>query len=145
MTVRTNQNNRPLADRTVVVYRAGRLSAAFLELEGNGARVLTCPPVEIGECENYDQLDEALRALLVTTGCFSPLFLVSQLFFVVCTEKGLGATALDELQVGAIGDETERLLQEEQVHVDVASASPHATALFSALESFVGGQPALGG
>ena len=64
MTAATNQNNRPLTGRTVVVVEPDRLSAAFLrELEGNGARVLTCPPVEIGECENYDQLDEALEHL----------------------------------------------------------------------------------
>lgn len=146
MTVRTNQNNRPLADRTVVVVEPDKLSAAFLrELEGNGARVLTCPPVEIGECENYDQLDEALEHLFGYDWLLFTTVPGVAAFLRRLHEKGLGATALDELQVGAIGDETERLLQEEQVHVDVASPSPQATALFSALESFVGGQPALGG
>jgi uroporphyrinogen III methyltransferase / synthase len=146
MTAASNQNNRPLANRTVVVVEPDKLSAAFLrELEGNGARVLTCPPVEIGECENYDQLDEALEHLfgydwlLFTTVSGVAAFLRRM------NEKGLDASALEELQVGAIGDETEKLLREEQVHVDVASASPRATVLFGALESFVGGQPALEG
>jgi uroporphyrinogen III methyltransferase/synthase len=146
MTAATNQNNRPLTGRTIAVVEPDRLSAAFLrELEGNGARVLTCPPVEIGECENYDQLDEALEHLFGYDWLLFTTVPGVAAFLRRLHEKGLDSSALDELQVGAIGDETERLLREEQVHVDVASASPHATALFGALESFVGGQPALGG
>lgn len=143
MTVGTN---RPLADRTVVVIEPDKLSAAFLrELEGNGARVLTCPAVEIGECENYDQLDEALEHLFGYDWLLFTTVPGVAAFLRRLREKGLDASALDELQVGAIGDETEKALREEQVHVDVASASPRATAVFGALESFVGGPPALGG
>jgi uroporphyrinogen III methyltransferase/synthase len=145
MTAAVNQN-RPLAGRTVVVVEPEKLGKAFLrEFEVYGARVLTCPPVEIGECESFEQLDEALDHLygydwLLFTSVPGVVAFLRRL-----REKGLDSSALDELRVGTIGYATEKLLREEQVHVDVASASPHAKALFSALESFVGGRPALSG
>src|SRR5215211_5384417 len=55
---------RPHAGRTIVTTRARAQSAEFVsELERLGARVISCPTIEIVEPESYALMDEAIENL----------------------------------------------------------------------------------
>lgn len=145
MTTPANQSS-PLAGRTVVIVEPEKLSEPVLkELDGCGARVLTCPPIEIAELGSYEQLDEALDHLYGYDWLLFTSVSAVEAFLRRLQHKGFESSALDELRVCALGADTEKLLREEQVHVDVASAIADTRTLFDALESFVGGRPALTG
>src|SRR5919107_5138927 len=54
----------PLAGRTVMITRARAQAAEFAAaLEGYGARVVSCPTIEIAPPESYAELDEAVENL----------------------------------------------------------------------------------
>src|ERR1044071_9623465 len=60
----TALSERPLSGRTIVITRARAQSAEFVaELERLGARVISCPTIEIVEPESYALLDEAIENL----------------------------------------------------------------------------------
>lgn len=146
MTAAPNQTNPLLAGRTVVIIDPEMLEPAFAsELEAYGAQVTVCPQIEIDDLESYEHLDDALDHLygydwLLFTSVPGVESFLRRLRF-----KGLDASALDELQVCVAGDAAEKLLRDENVHVDVAPATPGIKPLFAALESFVGGPTGLSG
>lgn len=135
---------QPLAGRTIVITRALAQSAEFASaLESMGARVISCPTIEIVEPESFAPLDEAIENLygydwLVFTSVNGVDFFLRRM-----ETLGKEASDLDELRVCAIGEATAMRLREAQVHVDVVPEHFKAEGAFVAIENYVGGRAAL--
>jgi uroporphyrinogen III methyltransferase/synthase len=135
------KTERPLAGRTVVITRARAQSAEFVsELERLGARVVSCPTIEIVEPESYALMDEAIENLygydwLIFTSVNGVDYFLRRL-----EKLGHDAGGLDELRVCAIGEATAVRLREAQVHVDVIPEQFKAEGAYSAIEAYVGGR-----
>jgi uroporphyrinogen III methyltransferase/synthase len=140
------QSFKPLTGRTVIITRARAQAAEFIgELERYGARVLSCPTIEIVEPESYQPLDEAIDNLygydwLIFTSVNGVDHFLRRL-----TEVGRDRSELDDLRVCAIGDATAERLREASVHVDVIPAQFKAEGVFDALAIFLGGEENLRG
>jgi uroporphyrinogen III methyltransferase/synthase len=138
------QLEQPLAGRTIIITRALAQSAEFAsELERLGARVISCPTIEIVEPESFAPLDEAIENLygydwLVFTSVNGVDFFLRRL-----EKLGHERSGLDELRVCAIGEATAVRLREAQVHVDVVPEHFKAEGVYNAIESYVGGSAAL--
>ena len=138
------QTNRPLAGRTIVITRARAQSAEFVsEMERLGARVISCPTIEVVEPESYALIDEAIENLygydwLVFTSVNGVDYFLRRL-----EKLGHDASELDELRVCAIGEATAVRLREAQVHVDVVPEQFKAEGAYSAIEAYVGGRESL--
>jgi uroporphyrinogen III methyltransferase/synthase len=134
-------SERPLAGRTIVITRARAQSAEFVaELERLGARVISCPTIEIVEPESYALLDEAIDNLygydwLIFTSVNGVDYFLRRL-----ETRGHEASELDELRVCAIGEATAFHLREARIHVDVIPEQFKAEGAFSAIESYLGGR-----
>ncbi|MGI8916993.1 MAG: uroporphyrinogen-III synthase [Pyrinomonadaceae bacterium] len=144
MTAGPNQFKRLLAGRTVVIIDPEELRPGYAELEAYGAHIISCPKIEIAELQSYEQLDDAIDHLYGYDWLLFTSVSGVEAFLRRLRQKGLDASALDELRVCAAGDATEKRLLQEHVHVDVASPAPSQT-LFAALESFLGGQAGFSG
>src|SRR2546421_12287696 len=60
----SSETQQPLAGRTIVITRARAQATEFAaELERYGARVVSCPTIEIAEPESYAPLDQAIENL----------------------------------------------------------------------------------
>ena len=135
---------QPLKGRTIVITRARAQSADFAaELEELGARVISCPTIEIVEPESYARLDEAIENLygydwIIFTSVNGVDYFLRRL-----ETRGQEASELDELRVCAIGEATAFRLREARIHVDVIPEQFKAEGAFSALESYVGGREGL--
>jgi uroporphyrinogen-III synthase len=146
MTAIPSESKRILEGRTIVIIgQAQPLLERLGELELFGAHLISLPPFEVAELENPERLDEALSHLygydwILFTNPDSVHYFLRRLEL-----KGLDATVLDDLRVCAVGNATEQLLRDEQVHADVVPASPEAAAVYASLEQFLGGASALTG
>lgn len=132
---------RPLDGRTIVITRARAQAHEFVaELERAGARVVSCPTIEIVEPESYAMLDEAIENLygydwLIFTSVNGVDYFLRRL-----ETRGHEVNELDELRVCAIGEATANRLREARIHVDVIPEQFKAEGAFSAIESYVGGR-----
>lgn len=135
---------KPLEGRTIVITRARAQSADFVrELEEAGARVISCPTIEIVEPESYALLDEAIENLygydwLIFTSVNGVDYFLRRL-----ESLGHAASEMDELRVCAIGEATALRLREARIHVDVIPERFKAEGAFSAIESYAGGREGL--
>lgn len=131
--------NLPLHDRTIVITRALAQAAPFAAtLERYGARVISCPTIEIVAPESFAPLDEAIENLygydwLIFTSTNGVDFFLRRL-----SESGHDASELDELKVCAIGAATADRLRDASVHVDLVPEEFKAEGVFAALERFMG-------
>src|SRR5689334_6880130 len=95
---------KPLDGRTVVVTRAAAQAADFVnEFEEYGAKVISCPTIEIAEPESYERLDEAIDHLygydwLIFTSANAIEFFLRRL-----QQRGVRVEELDAIKVCAIG------------------------------------------
>lgn len=132
---------QPLAGRTVMITRARAQAGEFAAaLEGEGARVVACPVIEIVEPESYAPLDEAIDNLygydwLVFTSTNGVEHFLRRM-----EGRGLDVSELDEVRVCAIGAATAERLREASVHVDVVPEQFKAEGVYAALESYAGGR-----
>jgi uroporphyrinogen III methyltransferase/synthase len=132
---------RPLEGRTVMITRAAAQSGEFAAgLERYGARVVSCPVIEIVEPESYEPLDQAIDNIfgydwLVFTSTNGVEFFLRRF-----RALGRDVSELDDLRVCAIGEATTLRLSEEFVHVDVVPRESKAEGIFAALESYLGGR-----
>ena len=146
MTAAADPTEQLLKDRTVVIIGPDALAQPYVsEFESHGARALKCPSVEVVDLESHERLDEALEHLygydwLLFTSVHGADYLLWRL-----QEKGREFDTIDDLRVCAIGDATERFLQNTQVHVDVAPLNPQTRQVFAALNQFVGGKSGFSG
>ena len=137
---------QPLAGRTVVITRAQSQADEFLaELERYGANVVLCPTIEIRALESYERLDEAIEHLYGYDWLIFTSVNGAEYFFQRLKKCDRDVSDLDELKVCAIGKATADKLRDLHVHVDVVPEEFKAEGVFSALERFVGGIPALHG
>lgn len=137
---------KPLANRTIVVTRARTQAAEFVNaLENDGARVISCPTIEIIEPESYAQLDEAIDNLYGYDWLIFTSVNGADYFLLRLEKLGYDASALDELRVCAIGEATFARLSEARVHVDVVPQESNAEGVFAALQLYVGGRENLTG
>jgi uroporphyrinogen III methyltransferase / synthase len=137
-------SEKPLAGRSIVVTRARAQSAEFVaELERLGARVISCPTIEIVEPESYALLDQAIENLygydwLIFTSVNGVDYFLRRLELL-----GHEASEVDELRVCAIGEATAFRLREARIHVDVIPEQFKAEGAFAAIESYLGGPESL--
>ena len=140
----TGKVEEPLTGRTIVITRALAQSAEFAAaLERLGARVISCPTIEIVEPESFAPLDEAIENLygydwLIFTSVNGVDFFLRRL-----ERLGHNLSELDELRVCAIGEATAVRLREAQVHVDVVPEQFKAEGAYMAIENYAGGRTAL--
>jgi uroporphyrinogen III methyltransferase/synthase len=136
----------PLAGRTVMITRAREQASEFASaLEGYGARVVSCPTIEIAPPESYAELDEAIANLfgydwLIFTSANAVEYFSRRL-----EASGKDVAELDELRVCAVGEATADRLADERIHVDLVPRKFQAEGVFAALENFLGGRDRLAG
>jgi uroporphyrinogen III methyltransferase / synthase len=136
----------PLDGRTVIVTRAKAQAADYISLlEGYGARVISCPTIEITDPESYAELDQAIENLfgydwIIFTSSNGVEFFLNRL-----STLGYSVADLDDVRVCAVGDSTALRLSNAAVHVDVVPAKFQAEGIFHALEGYLGGPEALKG
>lgn len=136
----------PLAGRTVMITRARAQAAEFASaLEDYGARVVSCPTIEIAPPESYAELDEAIENLfgydwLVFTSANAVEYFMRRL-----NASGKDVAELDELRVCAVGDATADRLADALVHVDLVPRKFQAEGVFAAFENFLGGREQIAG
>ena len=139
-------NEQPLAERTIVITRAVAQAAEFARaLESYGARVISCPVIEIVAPESYAQLDEAIENLYGYDWLIFTSTNGVEHFLARMNTLGRETSELDELRVCAIGEATAERLREAHVHVDVVPEQFKAEGVFAALVSYVGQREALVG
>jgi uroporphyrinogen III methyltransferase / synthase len=137
---------QPLKGRTIIITRALAQATEFAAaLEGYGARVISCPAIEIVEPESYAPLDEAIENLygydwLVFTSVNGVDHFLRRM-----EARAVAASELDALRVCAIGEATADRLREAEVHVDLVPEQFKAEGVYAALERFVGGRERLSG
>jgi uroporphyrinogen III methyltransferase/synthase len=154
MTARTNDEVKPsgdaaelpLAGRTVMITRASKQAAEFASaLEGYGARVVSCPTIEIAPPESYAALDDAIENLFGYDWLVFTSANAVENFMRRLEASGKDVADLDELRVCAVGDATAERLADERVHVDLVPRKFQAEGVFAALENFLGGRERLAG
>src|SRR5947209_3863960 len=139
-----HESQKPLAGRTIVITRARAQGTEFaVELERLGARVVSCPTIEMVDPESYALLDQAMENLygydwLIFTSVNGVDFFMRRL-----EKLGHDVSELDDLSVCAIGEATALRLREEQVHVDVVPEKFKAEGAYAAIETYVGGRSTL--
>ncbi|HST53457.1 MAG TPA: uroporphyrinogen-III synthase [Pyrinomonadaceae bacterium] len=127
--------------RTVMITRAREQSAEFAAaLESFGARVVSCPTIEIVAPESYALLDEAIENLFGYDWVVFTSVNGVEHFLRRLESAGKDVGELDELRVCAIGDATAERLADAHVHVDVVPQKFQAEGVFDALESYLGGR-----
>jgi uroporphyrinogen III methyltransferase / synthase len=134
------ETGQPLAGRTIIITRARSQSADFInELEALGARVISCPTIEIVEPESYKLLDQAIENLygydwIIFTSVNGVDYFLRRL-----ETLGRDLSELDDRRVCAIGEATALQLREAHVHVDVIPEQFKAEGAYSAIAAYVGG------
>jgi uroporphyrinogen III methyltransferase/synthase len=135
-----SEQTQPLANRTIVITRARAQAEEFAaELERYGARVISCPTIEIVEPESFEPMDEAINNLygydwLIFTSVNGVDYFLRRL-----AARGHETHELDDLRVCAIGDATANRLRDAAVHVDVVPEQFKAEGVFAALKNYLGG------
>jgi uroporphyrinogen III methyltransferase/synthase len=135
--------NQPLEGRTIVITRASIQSNEFIQiLETYGAKVLSCPTIQIKEPDSYDRLDEAIDHLYGYDWVIFTSTNAADSFLRRLAQLNRSVSDLDELRVCAIGEATAERLRAAQVHVDLVPGVAKAEGVFAALKEFVGGEVA---
>lgn len=137
---------QPLANRTVLITRAAHQAADFTcELEAYGARVVSCPLIEIKDPETYEELDRAIDDLwgydwIIFTSVNGVEHFTRRLDVL-----GRDRVDMDDLRVCAIGAATADRLRDARVHVDVVPQTSKAEGVFDALRDYLGGEEPFAG
>jgi uroporphyrinogen III methyltransferase/synthase len=114
-------------------------------LKQAGARVLTWPPLEIVEPEDFAALDQAIQDLFGYDWLIFRSVTSVEFFLRRFDSLSHEVSELDGLRVCAGDDATRQELERQQVHVDLVPEAPAPTRVMAALEMYVGGREALSG
>src|SRR2546423_15668128 len=116
-TAHTTINEKPLSGRTVMITRAREQAAEFAAaLEGYGARVVSCPTIEIVAPESYALLDEAIENLFGYDWIIFTSVNGVEHFLRRLGAAGKEVSELDDGRVCAIGEATSERLVAAHVH-----------------------------
>src|SRR2546423_9687767 len=138
---RAETSGQPLSGRTVMITRAREQAAEFAAaLEGYGARVVSCPTIEIVAPESYAPLDDAIENLFGYDWIIFTSVNGVEHFLRRLEAAGKDVGELDDVRVCAIGDATSERLVAAHVHVDVVPQKVQADGVFAALENYLGGR-----
>lgn len=135
--------NQTLSSSTVLLSpteTAGELAA---ELRRSGARVLAWPALNFGPLEDHEALDEAIENLFGYDWVMFPTGGSVDFFVQRFLSLGHDVSELDALRVCGVGEDAVSRLGESQIHIDVIPDRPTHSAVFEALETYVGGREAL--
>lgn len=131
--------NRTLTGRTVLISPSA-LPGLATELDLQGARVLNWPKLDPGNAELHAAIDEAIENLFGYDWLVLRSVNAADYFLRRFQELGRDISELDPLRVCAIGAATVAKLEESQVHLDVVPGRLSSQAVFSAIETYVGGR-----
>ena len=138
-------NEEPLSGRAVMITRARAQAAEFAAaLEGYGARVVSCPTIEIVAPESYALLDDAIENLFGYDWVVFTSVNGVEHFLRRLEAASKDASELDDVRVCAIGEATSERLVAAHVHVDVVPQKFQAEGVFDALENYLGGRENFG-
>lgn len=133
-------NEKPLSEITIVITRARAQAEAFAsKLESYGAKVLSCPTIEIVPPDNYEQLDEAIDNLYGYDWIIFTSVNGVEHFLERFESSGHDTTELYDLRVCAVGEATSVRLRDSDIHVDVVPRTYTAEGVFIALSDYLGG------
>lgn len=131
---------KPLKDINIVVTRARKQSDTFaLSLESLGAKVLSCPTIEIVPPDNYELLDEAIENLYGYDWLIFTSVNGVEHFLQRFESLGHDITELYDLRVCAVGEATAVCLRDSDIHVDVVPRLFSAEGVYESLLDYVGG------
>jgi uroporphyrinogen III methyltransferase/synthase len=134
------KNNKPLDGITIVITRARAQAESFAsKLESHGAKVLSCPTIEIVPLDNYDLLDEAIENLFGYDWIIFTSVNGAEHFLERFESLGHDITELYDLRVCAVGEATSVRLRDSDIHVDVVPRSFTAEGVFESLSDYLGG------
>jgi len=140
ITSKVDPELQPLTGKTIVITRARAQADEFaLQLEKFGARVVSCPTIEIVEPESYELLDEAIDNLYGYDWIIFTSVNGINYFFRRFAERGHEIHELDDLRVCTVGESSAAALRELHVHVDVVPDKFNAEGIFAALKNYLGG------
>jgi uroporphyrinogen-III synthase len=105
--------------------------------------VLAWPPLNLGPLADHAALDEAIENLFGYDWVIFPTGGSVDFFLQRFLTRGHDVSELDALRVCAISEEAVSRLGESQIHIDVIPDHPTHSAVFEALETYVGGREAL--
>jgi uroporphyrinogen III methyltransferase / synthase len=113
-------DNRPLFGRSVMVTRGADQAGEFSsKLERLGARVYTCPTIEIEKPLSYAELDEAIEGLNSFHWIVFTSYNAVKYFFDRLHQLGLDSRALGRRQVCAVGPKTAAALKPYGIKPDL--------------------------
>jgi uroporphyrinogen III methyltransferase/synthase len=133
-------NEKPLIDKTIVITRAQAQAAEFIaQLESLGAKVFSCPTIEIVPPASFDLLDEAIENLYGYDWIIFTSVNGVDHFLERFEQLGRDVTELYDSRVCAIGEATAVRLRDSDIHVDVVPRKFVAEGVFEAIADYVGG------
>lgn len=131
--------NKSLDGRTIVITRARAQAEEFAaQLERYGARVISCPTIEIVEPESFELLDEAIDNLYGYDWLIFTSVNGINHFLRRFAQRGHENQELDDLRVCAIGESSATALRDLHIHVDIVPQQFQAEGVFDALKSYLG-------
>ncbi|MBJ6725382.1 uroporphyrinogen-III C-methyltransferase [Geomesophilobacter sediminis] len=126
-------DNRPLFGRSVLVTRGADQAGEFaVRLERLGARVLSCPTIEIVPPTDYRELDEAITALDSFHWVVFTSYNAVKYFFDRLHALGRDTRALGGCQVCAVGPKTAAALAPYGIKADLVPADYKAEGVVTA-------------
>lgn len=135
-----SSKENPLEGINIVITRARKQSDTFASnLESLGAKVLSCPTIEIVPPDSYELLDEAIENLYGYDWIIFTSVNGIEYFLQRFESLGHDITELYDLRVCAVGEATAVYLRDSDIHVDVVPRLFSAEGVFEALSDYVGG------
>ena len=116
-----------------------------VELTRRGARVITCPKVEVIDPESFVALDEAIQNLFGYDWLILANPNAAGFFLRRFQNLSHEISELDALRVCALSDATRQQLEEAHVHVDLVPERFTTEGVLAALETYNGGRESLRG
>ncbi|GFO54840.1 uroporphyrinogen III methyltransferase [Geomonas sp. Red276] len=128
-------DNRPLFGRSVLVTRSADQAGEFAtKLERLGARVYSCPTIDITPPASYAELDAAIEALESCHWVIFTSYNAVKYFFARLSEVGLDTRALCCTRVCAVGPKTAAALLPYGVRADLVPEDYKAEGVVAAFK-----------
>lgn len=128
-------DNKPLSGKRVLVTRSAEQSAQLVRLLGAaGAEALVCPLIAIAPPADPAPLDAAIDQLTATDLLILTSVNAVQWFFRRLDERGLGTSALQGVELVAVGPKTAAAFDEFGLQADLVPEEYHAEGVIAGLK-----------